>query len=98
MSIAAPRSIIEGMDNRPVAVHVQVGAGNPYVPAPLMGVSAELAQAAAQLRRVTPAGQWDAVFAEVRREQAGRKVSRLEAMRLVHAKLTSGWTPGGWRA
>ena len=86
------------MDNRPVEVHVQVGSGHPYVPAPLMGVSAELAQAAAQLRRVTPAGQWDAVFAEVRREQAARRVTRLAAMRLVHAKLVGGWAPGGWRA
>jgi len=86
------------MDSGSVTVQVAVGsARTSRLPTQLQGVSAQLAQASAQLRKVAPAGQWDEVFDEVRRVQAERSTSLLAAMQVVYAKLCTGWTPGTGR-
>ena len=46
------------------------GARSPSIPPQRTGVSAELAEARAQLRALAPADRWDDVASEVRRLQA----------------------------
>jgi hypothetical protein len=64
-------------------------------PARLMGISAQLAEARAQLRAATPSGTWDAVLHEVGRLQVEHSMPLLDALRTVYAKLAAGWVPRG---
>lgn len=76
-------------------MEVQPGAldltSNPY-PQP-MGISAQLADARAQLRAATPPAAWEAVLDEVQKVRNERSVSLLAAMRIVYGKLAAGWLP-----
>jgi N-formylglutamate amidohydrolase len=67
------------------------GAGG-TAPEPL-GVSAQLAEARARLRAVTPPAAWEAVLEEVRRVRAQHPVTLLAAMRSVHDRVAAGWLP-----
>jgi hypothetical protein len=58
-----------------------------------MGVTAQLAEARARLRAVTPPAAWDAVLAEVQRVRGQRSLTLLAAMRLVHDRVVGGWLP-----
>jgi hypothetical protein len=64
------------------------------VPPQRTGVTAELAEARAQLRALAPSDRLDHVQAEVRRLQAREGLSPLAAVRAVLAKLAAGWLPG----
>lgn len=57
------------------------------------GISAQLAEARAQLRSATPDGSWDAVLAEVRKLQTERSMPLLTALHTVYARLAAGWIP-----
>lgn len=71
-----------------------VSRGRPTTGGPQpMGVSAQLADARARLRALTPPGSLDAVMAEVERVRTKRSLSLLAALQLVHAKLAAGWLP-----
>ena len=63
---------------------------NPVQP---VGVTAELAEARAKLREVTPSAHWDGVLAEVSRLQYEQHLPPLAALQAVYAKLASGWVP-----
>jgi hypothetical protein len=82
----------------PMPVEIQVGSstsgrsGGRAAPAPL-GVTAQLAEARARLRAVTPPAAWEAVLAEVQRVRTERSVTLLAAMRLVHDRVAAGWVP-----
>jgi len=64
------------------------------IPAQRTGMTAELAEARAQLRDRAPADRLDDVQAEVRRLQAREGLSPLAAVQAVLAKLAAGWRPG----
>jgi hypothetical protein len=66
---------------------------SPRRPVQLSGVTAEVAQARAQLREATPRGRWDAVLAEVGRLQVDESMPPLAALRAVYARLAAGWLP-----
>ena len=77
-------------------MHVEpVGGAVPSPRAPLQptGMTAELANAHAKLRKAVPSEQWQAVQAEVARLQYEEKMARLAALQTVYAKLASGWLP-----
>ena len=61
--------------------------------ASLTGVSAQLAEARAQLRSAVPEGSWDAVLNEVQKMQSERSMPLLAALQAVYAKIASGWQP-----
>ena len=69
------------------------GSGGGAAPAP-MGVTAQLADARARLRAVTPPAAWEAVLAEVQRVRAERSLTLLAAMQQVHDRVAAGWLPG----
>ena len=68
------------------------GAHAATAPQPV-GITAQLADARAQLRSVTPAGSWEGVLAEVKHLQATRGISLLAALEMVYGKLLAGWVP-----
>jgi len=57
------------------------------------GVTAELSAARKQLREAAPPDSWGAVLAEVQRLQTMEHMAPLEALKVVYAKLASGWLP-----
>ena len=65
----------------------------PRQPIQPMGVTAELAEARTKLREAAPPDRWAAVQAEVHRLQYGQRMSPLDALEAVYAKLASGWVP-----
>lgn len=58
-----------------------------------MGVTAQLADARARLRAVTPPAAWEAVLEEVQRVRAQRSLTLLAAMQQVHDRVAAGWLP-----
>ena len=65
----------------------------PRRPVQPTGVTAELAQARAQLREAAPSGRWESVLAEVTRLQMQEHMSPLDALQAVYARLAAGWVP-----
>ena len=61
-------------------------------PQPL-GVTAELADARAKLRQAAPSDRWESVMHEVHRLQTQERLSPLQALRTVYARLAAGWVP-----
>jgi hypothetical protein len=78
-----------GMEVEPIASAVSA----PRTPPQPMGISAQLADARAQLRDAAPSKHWQGVLAEVSRLQFQEKMSPLAALQAVYAKLASGWLP-----
>lgn len=74
---------------------VQVTTGHPRDLAHWMpqGISADLAEARARLRRLAGEDLIDAVLDEVKRVQAARSTTLLAAMDDVHARWLTGWRP-----
>jgi hypothetical protein len=70
----------------------RVAASSARTPQP-MGISAELADARQQLKAVLPAVPWDVVEAEVKKTQAERSITRLQALQWVYAEAAAGWWP-----
>lgn len=69
-------------------------SGGPRGPAPgPMGVSAQLGEARARLRAVTPPAAWEAVQEEVWRVHARGAPTLLAAMAQVHDRVAAGWLP-----
>ena len=68
------------------------GSGGGSAPTP-MGVTAQLADARAALRAVTPAAAWEAVLEEVQRVRAQRSLTLLAAMHQVRNRVAAGWLP-----
>jgi hypothetical protein len=91
---------VRSADRRPDAPGVVIRVGSATggqsrggaAPAP-MGVTAQLADARARLRAVTPPAAWDAVLAEVQRVRAERSLTLLGAMQQVHDRVAAGWLP-----
>ena len=66
---------------------------SPRRPVQPTGVTAELAETRAKVRRAAPPNRWAAVQAEISRLQLEQGLSPLAALQAVHAKLASGWVP-----
>jgi hypothetical protein len=66
---------------------------SPRAPIQPVGVTAELADARAKLRKAVPSEHWQAVQEEVARLQYAEKMPPLTALQTVYAKLASGWLP-----
>ncbi|MCW2698905.1 MAG: hypothetical protein JWQ45_440 [Blastococcus sp.] len=66
---------------------------SPRVPIQPVGITAELADARAQLREAAPSEHWKGVQEEVSRLQFEQRMSPLAALHTVYAKLASGWLP-----
>jgi hypothetical protein len=66
---------------------------SPRQPVQTVTVPAEVAAAWAELRRVAPEGQWDAVLAEIDRLRFDQGLLPLAAVQAVQAKLAAGWRP-----
>jgi hypothetical protein len=80
--------MVRAMDVEPVgSVPSPRGAGQP------IGITAELAAARKELREAAPSDSWEGVLAEVQRLQNVERMSPLEALQTVYAKLASGWLP-----
>jgi hypothetical protein len=63
------------------------------LPQPL-GISAQIAEARAQLKAAAPQDSWEGVLEEVRRLQADSGMPMLQALHAVYMKLANGWMPG----
>jgi hypothetical protein len=70
----------------------RVAASTARTPRP-MGISADLADARRQLKGALPAVPWDAVEAEVKKAQAERAITRLQALQWVYGEVAAGWWP-----
>lgn len=70
-----------------------INAVNPVPAARAPEPQTPLAAARTALRQAVPAGQWDAVMAEVTRLQVSTSASPIQAYEAVLAKLAAGWTP-----
>jgi hypothetical protein len=70
-----------------------VSEPRPVVAPQPIGVSAQLAEARAQLKSAAPENSWDGVLAEVRRLQADSGMPMLQALHAVYRKLANGWVP-----
>jgi hypothetical protein len=83
-------------DDRPVVIRVGSStsgrSGGGAVPVPL-GVTAQLADARARLRAVTPPAAWEAVLEEVQRVRAAGPTTLVDAMHQVHDRVAAGWLP-----
>jgi hypothetical protein len=66
---------------------------SPSIPLQRTGATAELAEAQAMLRDVSPPDRLEDVQAEVRRLQAREGLPPLAAVQAVLAKLAAGWRP-----
>ena len=58
-----------------------------------IGATAELAEARSKLREAAPPDRWESVMHEVHRLQTQERLSPLQALRTVYARLAAGWIP-----
>jgi hypothetical protein len=81
----------------PIRFHVDVSPVAGGLPAASgarpIGVTAQLAEARSMLRAAVPAGNWEAVYAEVQRLQNERGIPLLAALHAVYARVAAGWMP-----
>jgi hypothetical protein len=68
------------------------GSGGGAAPMP-MGVTAQLADARARLRAVTPPAAWEAVLEEVQLVRVQRSLTLVAAMHEVRGRVAAGWLP-----
>lgn len=90
------RLAVRRPDDRQVVIRVGSAtsgrSGGGAVPTP-MGVTAQLADARARLRAVTPPAAWEAVLEEVQRVRGAGSLTLLAAMHQVHDRVAAGWLP-----